>query len=292
MELAVLSGKGGTGKTSVSASFADFSDNVVVVDSDVDAANLYIVLQPHDYKEEVYVAGHLAVINYDTCTQCGVCESYCRFNAIHTIDGVVAIDDVACDGCMLCSRVCPQNAITMVPSDKSRWYAGTINSGNMVHARLAPGEENSGKLVQHIRDYAKQLSQKVESSLTLIDGPPGTGCPVISAITGVDKILIVTEPSKSAFHDLIRAWELAKHFNIPAYVLINKHDLNLSISEEIEQWCSEKSVQLVAKIPFNEDVVHAMISCQSVVLYKPDSEITKLLYEAYKQIVYNDNHIM
>ncbi|MDA3882726.1 MAG: ATP-binding protein [Bacteroidales bacterium] len=285
MEIAVLSGKGGTGKTSVSAALADLSHEIIVVDSDVDAANLYLVLNPDDYKEEKYISGHTALIDYEKCTQCGICKSHCRFDAIHIIDGVVMIDEVLCDGCKLCSRVCPQEAIAMIPSNKSRWYVGTIDSGKMVHARLAPGEENSGKLVQEIRDYAKKLLLEEHKSTILIDGPPGTGCPVISAITGVDKILIVTEPSKSAFHDLIRAWELTEHFNIPAYVLINKYDLNREISDEIEEWCNQHSVQLVDKIPFHEDIVYAMIACQSIVSYKPDSEISVIMKNVYNQII-------
>jgi MinD superfamily P-loop ATPase len=172
----------------------------------------------------------------------------------------------------------------MIPSDKSRWYVGTINSGKMVHARLAPGEENSGKLVQEIRDYAKKILSVEHQSTILIDGPPGTGCPVISAITGVDRILIVTEPSKSAFHDLIRAWELTKHFSIPAYVLINKYDLNNEISDEIEKWCKQYSVQFVGKIPFHEDIVHAMIACKSIVSYKPDSEISQIMKNVHNQL--------
>lgn len=284
MEIAVLSGKGGTGKTSLSAALADLSHDIVVVDSDVDAANLYLVLNPDDYKVEKYISGHTAVIDYEKCTQCGICEAHCRFDAIHTIDGVVTIDEVSCDGCKLCSRVCPQGAIKMIPSDKSRWYVGTINSGKMVHARLAPGEENSGKLVQEIRDYAKKILSVEHQSTILIDGPPGTGCPVISAITGVDRILIVTEPSKSAFHDLIRAWELTKHFSIPAYVLINKYDLNNEISDEIEQWCKQYSVQFVGKIPFHEDIVHAMIACKSIVSYKPDSEISQIMKNVHNQL--------
>ena len=172
-EIAILSGKGGTGKTSLSASFATIVNEVVVVDCDVDAANLYIILQPENYREEIFVSGQKAVINKETCTNCGICMHYCRFEAISFQNGLVSISETGCDGCMLCMRVCPNNSINMVPSDKSRWYAGNFRKGRMVHARLEPGEENSGKLVSVVRRHAREIAKETGWETIIIDGPPG-----------------------------------------------------------------------------------------------------------------------
>jgi MinD superfamily P-loop ATPase len=193
MEIAIISGKGGTGKSSISAAFATLNGDVVLADCDVDAANLYLLFSPTHEEEIVYIAGHKAVINYDLCTNCGICENYCRFDAISVINNKVVISAISCDGCFLCSRICPVNAIKMVQNDKSRMYIGSFRNGKMVYGRLAPGEENSGKLVNMVRENAKQTADENDLETIILDGPPGIGCPVISTITGVDKVVIVTE---------------------------------------------------------------------------------------------------
>src|SRR4030043_581131 len=228
MEIAIISGKGGTGKSSISAAFATLNGEVVVADCDVDAANLYLLFNPTHEEEIVYIAGHKAVINYNLCTTCGICESYCRFDAISVINSKVAISGISCDGCFLCSHICPENAIKMIQNDKSRMYSGSFRNGKMVYGRLAPGEENSGKLVNMVREKAKQVSSENGLETIILDGPPGIGCPVISTITGVDKVVIVTEPTISGLHDLQRTIGIVSKFNLAAFVIINKFDLNSS----------------------------------------------------------------
>lgn len=286
IEIAILSGKGGTGKTSLSAAFATMHHNTVVADCDVDAANLHLLLQPQNYLEKTYISGFKAVIDYDKCTNCGVCMSYCRFDAISEIDGKISIRETSCDGCKLCSRMCAAAAITMEKEDNSRWYAGDYRCGKMVHARLAPGEENSGKLVGLVREHARELSKSTGFEIILIDGPPGTGCPAIASIAGVNKAIIVTEPTNSGFHDMKRILKLTAHFRVKSFVVINKYDLNLNLSQTIEQWCKENNIPMVGKLAFNEQIVAAMLNCQSIVEYQPDSESSKEIYSIYKK-VYN-----
>src|SRR4030043_615537 len=225
MEIAVISGKGGTGKSSIAAAFATLNERIVIADCDVDAANLYLLFNPTHEEELVYITGHKAIINYDKCTNCGICESYCRFDAISIINNKVIISEISCDGCFLCSRICPENAIYMVQNDKSKMYSGSFRNGKMVYGRLAPGEENSGKLVNMVREKAKQVAKENNINTVILDGPPGIGCPVISTITGVDKVIIVTEPTISGLHDLQRTIGIVREFNLSAYVIINKYDL-------------------------------------------------------------------
>jgi MinD superfamily P-loop ATPase len=283
-EIAILSGKGGTGKTSISAAFATIEKNNVVADCDVDAANLYLILQPKNEIEEVYVSGHRAQIDYGKCTSCGICVNYCRFEAISFQKGKVTILDTSCDGCKLCSRICPVGAIEMIPNNKSRWFAGNYRNGHMVHARLAPGEENSGKLVNVVREKAKEMAVDKGASIVIIDGPPGTGCPVISSITGVDKVLLVTEPSKSGFHDLKRVFELTENFNISTSVVINKFDLNYEMTHKIEEWCKLFTIPVIGRIPFDKQMVEAMLHCKSIVEWNPSSAISQEIKNIWHQV--------
>ena len=287
-EIAVLSGKGGTGKTSLSAAFATMGEEVVVADCDVDAANLYIILQPVNYLEERFVTGHKALINTETCTNCGICLPYCRFDAISMQDGQVRISETACDGCMLCMRVCPIGAINMMPSDKSRWYACIFRNGRMVHARLEPGEENSGKLVSLVRKQAGEIARENGLETIIIDGPPGIGCPVISSVTGVKKVIIVTEPSRSAFHDMKRIIELTDNFKVKAYVVINKYDLNEDITGRIARWCFDREIPVAGKIPFDPNIVEAMLNCKSIVEWLPQSDVSKEIAKAWNIINSNE----
>lgn len=287
-EIVVLSGKGGTGKTSISAAFATMQINTVMADCDVDAANLYLILQPINYIEETYISGNIAVIDYNTCTACGKCATYCRFDAIIVSDNKVEISSSACEGCQLCARICPVKAISMLPSDNSRWYIGNYRNGTVVHARLAPGEENSGRLVSVVRDQARKVAQEKNQSVILLDGPPGTGCPVISSLTGVQKSVLVTEPTKSGFHDLKRIIALVQNFKVQPYVLINKYDLNTDLSDEIENWCTDQAIPLVGKLPFDAKVVEAMIQCQSIIEYDPTCQVSEILKQIYYRMIQDE----
>ena len=283
VELAILSGKGGTGKTSMSAAFATLGSEVIVADCDVDAANLHLVLQPDQDSQERFVTGAKAIIDQDLCTNCGLCINYCRFDAISYHAGQVAISETSCDGCRLCFRVCSSRAIRMVESDKSFWYSGTFRNGFMVHARLAPGEENSGKLVNVVREQARKLASMTGLGTIIIDGPPGTGCPAISSLTGTNKALIVTEPTRSGFHDLKRVLELTGGFKIPSVVVINKYDLNRNITRQIEDWCLQMNIPVIGKIPFDAKVVEAMLHCKSIVEWAPESAAAKEISSIYQQ---------
>ncbi len=275
MEIAIISGKGGTGKSSISAALATLSEKVVLADCDVDAANQYLLFNPSHEEEQAFIGGQKAVINPETCTNCGICIPYCRFDAISFSRQGVVISETACDGCHLCMRICPHQAISMVNSDKSRLYAGSFRNGRMVYGRLAPGEENSGKLVNLVRDKAKEQARKHQLDTIIIDGPPGIGCPVISSITGAHQLIIVTEPSLSAMLDLQRAAEMSANFHIQTHVIINKYDLDEDLSRQIESLCKEAGIGMIGKIPFDPQVVEAMTHSKSITEWAPDSATSK-----------------
>jgi MinD superfamily P-loop ATPase len=283
-EIAILSGKGGTGKTSLSAAFATITRNMVVADCDVDAANLHLILQPENYLEEKFISGQKAKIDDNTCTNCGLCITYCRFEAIEYVNGKIAISETGCDGCKLCTRICPSQSITMVPQDKSRWYAGNYRNGKMIHARLSPGEENSGKLVNVVRSQARKTAKEMGWETIIIDGPPGTGCPVISSVTGVNKVIIVTEPSNSGFHDMKRILELVANFKVKPFVVINKYDLNLAITCKITDWCFDLNIPVIGKLPFDEQIIEAMLNGQSIIEWQPHSEISHEIINIWNKI--------
>ncbi len=285
MEVAVISGKGGTGKSSISAAFATLNGNVVLADCDVDAANLYLIFHPTHEEENIYISGHKAFIDHSLCTNCGLCMDYCRFDAISLINDNVSISEIACDGCVLCSRICPENAIRMVANDKSRMYSGSFRNGKMVYGRLAPGEENSGKLVNMVRSKAKQLSEENGIKIIILDGPPGIGCPVISTITGVSKVVIVTEPTISGLHDLQRTVGIVQKFNLRACVIINKYDLNLSMSAKIKKWCKESNITMAGELQFDKNMVEAMVQGKSITEFNPNINISKKIKVIWNKII-------
>ena len=284
MEIAVISGKGGTGKSSISSAFVSVAKSAVVVDCDVDASNLYLLFSPLCKEEEVFVSGSHAVVNNDKCTNCNTCIDLCRFDAISKVDGKIRISESACDGCYLCSRVCPVQAITMIPADKSRMYAGTFRYGDMVYGRLAPGEENSGKMVNLLREKAKRYVEDYGYDTIILDGPPGIGCPVISTITGVDKVVVVTEPTLSGFLDMKRVIEVVCRFSVQISVIVNKYDLNPDICEQIDKWCEEMEIPVVAHLPFDAQIVEAMIAGKTIIEYNKDCEVSRLIENAYNTI--------
>lgn len=284
-EIAVISGKGGTGKSSISAAFATLDRKVVLADCDVDAANLYLIFNPLDEEEEIYISGYKAVIDYKKCTNCQSCIKYCRFDAISLINDKTSISKLACDGCFLCSRICPENAINMVPSDKSRMYSGNFRNGKMVYGRLAPGEENSGKLVNIVRSKAKKISGESGIETIILDGPPGIGCPVISTLTGVSKVVVVTEPSFSGIHDMKRVMEVVRKFNLRAFIVINKYDLNISLSEKIKEWCGQNGTEFAGQLPFDKNMVEAMIQGKSIIEYNPALDISREILKIWHKIL-------
>jgi MinD superfamily P-loop ATPase len=285
MEIAIISGKGGTGKSSISAAFATLNGEMILADCDVDAANLYLLFNPSIEEEEVYIAGHKAVIDYKICTNCQVCKDYCRFDAISLKNDKVVISEISCDGCFLCSRICPENAIKMVPNNQSRMYSGSFRKGKMVYGRLAPGEENSGKLVNMVREKAKQLSEKNGHKTIILDGPPGIGCPVISTITGVDKVIIITEPTISGLHDMQRTVETVQKFKLNPYIIINKADLNSSMTGQIKKWCEKNGINVTGELEFDAKVVEAMVQGKSIIEYDPELNISKQINKIWNKII-------
>lgn len=258
-QLVVISGKGGTGKTTIAAALTSIANNSVITDCDVDAANLYIILKPNNNSKHQFGGGKLAVPDHEKCTLCETCIQYCRFNAISIRNNKIHISETACEGCGLCMRVCPENAIKLTQSFKSKWFTADTRYGPMVHAKLGIGEDNSGKLVTELRQQAVEISREKDINLIIIDGPPGIGCPVIASITGADMALIVTEPTKSGVHDLKRTLNLAENFSIKTAILINKADINPELTGEIEALCKTKNIELIGKLPFDKTFVNSMV---------------------------------
>jgi MinD superfamily P-loop ATPase len=281
-QITVLSGKGGTGKTTITASFAVLARNAVIVDCDVDAPDLHILLHPHIIETKEFTGSKLAVIDETKCVLCGLCREKCRFDAISE---KFKVDPFACEGCGVCTFVCPVNAITLTERISGHAYISKTEYGFMAHAMLSPGESNSGKLVTLVRQNAKILAENENSNLILIDSSPGIGCPVIASVTGVDVGIIVTEPTMSGIHDLERALQLLKHFNVPPIVCINMYDINMENTEKIVHFCEESGIEVAGKIPFNPVVTEAMVNGKPILKYAPESDIAQAIRKAWKKIL-------
>jgi len=260
-EIVVLSGKGGTGKTTVLASFAALAENAVLCDCDVDAPNLHLLLGPLIRETHDFYGLQVAHIDSETCNECGLCVDACRFEAIHDFQ----IVPLACEGCGLCVQVCPLNAISMRDTLAGHWYVSNTKYGPLVHARLQAAQENSGKLVMAVRKRARELAQETGATFILSDGPPGIGCPAISSLSGAGLALIVTEPSLSGIHDLERVLGLCRHFGVSPLVCINKCDLSDENSRRIEAHCRDIGVEAVGRIPFDPDVNRAIVLGRPIV---------------------------
>jgi MinD superfamily P-loop ATPase len=261
-QLVILSGKGGTGKTTVAAALAHLASqeaSIVLADADVDAANLELVLSPQVQEEGEFIGGGVAVIDPELCTACGICHDVCRFEAIVPGDEVYAVDDLGCEGCGACVYACPVEAIEMREQLDGKWFRSQARYGPLFHAHLFAARENSGKLVTLIKNEARDLALERGADYLLVDGPPGIGCPVIAAISGMDLTLLVTEPTVSGAHDLERIVGVAQHFGIPAAVCINKYDLNPAKTEEIAAWCAAQGVPILGRILFDHEVTRAMV---------------------------------
>jgi MinD superfamily P-loop ATPase len=266
-EVVVLSGKGGTGKTSMVSSFAALANEAVLVDCDVDAADLYLILQPTVQKGQDFWSGQVASVDESKCTRCGLCQELCRFKAIKDFK----VDRTSCEGCGFCSRICPSEAITMKENMAGHWFISSTEYGPLVHARLGIAQENSGKLVATVRQQAKTLAENQKLDYIISDGPPGIGCPVISSLSGTHLALLVTEPSLSGIHDLERVLDVCRHFGVPALVCINKYDLNEENTRKIETHCHTGGADVIAKIPFDNVFTEAMVHGLPVVKYSDGS---------------------
>ena len=262
-ELVVISGKGGTGKTSLVASFAALAHDAVLTDGDVDAADLHLILAPEILRREEFRSGHGASIRAEHCVGCGRCAAICRFGAISETfrpsDGarVFAIDSGACEGCGACAWNCPAQAIDFSERICGEWFVSDTRHGPMVHAHLYPGAENSGKLVHLVREQARRLANQEHRDLVLVDGPPGTGCPVIAAVTGANGVLVVTEPTVSGAHDLARVLELTQHFKIPAAVCVNKWDIHPEQADQIEAAARAAGASPVGRVRYDKGATAA-----------------------------------
>lgn len=280
-QLVILSGKGGTGKTSITASFAHLahleSIRAVLADADVDAANLELILSPDVYEEHEFMGGKIALINPEKCENCGLCEQVCRFDAITAHQGKYQVDPIACDGCGACVHQCPTNAIRMEMQLAGHWFQSKSLYGPLFHAALRPAQENSGKLVTLVKQQARLLAMDKEYPLIIVDGPPGIGCPVISAVSGADMALIITEPTVAGVHDMQRALQMTHHFNIPAVVCINKSDVYLEGAARIEEYCKKNNYKVLGRIPYDSCITEAMINGEPVTAFCPESLASKAI---------------
>lgn len=286
-ELLVISGKGGTGKTSVTASFAVLAGDCVLADCDVDAADLHLILSPAVREEHVFESGNIAIIRNDSCTSCGFCTELCRFDAIQKKkNNRFEIDRFSCEGCGVCVRFCPSAAIDFPERRNGKWMISDTRCGPMAHARLTPGAENSGKLVSTVRENAFELAVTNGKSLIISDGPPGIGCPVISSLSGASLTLIVVEPSVSGLHDLERVLALARHFSVPAAVCVNKWDINHELTEKIEDYASSSGASVLTRIRYDRTVTEAQLQQKATVeLDCPAAmDISELWKQVYKLI--------
>ncbi len=279
-QITVLSGKGGTGKTTLVASLAVFAEKLVITDCDVDAPNLHMLLNPSIMRKQEFKGSKVAVLDESRCIQCWKCEEICRFNAINDLK----IDPVLCEGCGLCAYICPVEAIKLREKVCGYAYISKTKYGFMSHARLNPGEENSGKLVTLVRQNAKNIAEEENINLILNDGPPGIGCPVIASVSGADLGAIVVEPTLSGIHDMERAMEMLNHFKIRPTVCINMYDLNVENTKMIEAFCKSNGIEVAGKIPFDPIVTEAMVLGKPVTEYSPESLVSKEIEEVFRKI--------
>jgi MinD superfamily P-loop ATPase len=281
-ELVVISGKGGTGKTSILAAFASLARNKVLCDADVDAADLHLIMAPRIRERHDFASGHTAIINPDQCTQCGRCRELCRWNAISE-DFVV--DPIDCEGCGVCHYFCPEEAIDFPLNTCGEWFISDTRLGPMAHASLGIAEENSGKLVTLIRQQGKKLAEEKNLDLLLTDGPPGIGCPVIASLGGATAVLIVTEPTVSGRHDMERVAELAAFFKVPAMVCVNKFDLNPDQGQGIEEFARQRGIRVMGRIPFDPVFTKAMVQGKTILEYDRHSGGAEAVKKIWQELV-------
>jgi MinD superfamily P-loop ATPase len=282
-EIVIISGKGGTGKTSLTGAFAHLAKNKIICDLDVDAPDLHLLLQPEREREEEFYSGHEARIEREKCDGCGLCASMCQFGAIREEKEGFFVDTLKCEGCKVCVAFCPASAIDFPEKHCGQWYISSTRFGPLVHAQLFPGEENSGRLVMVLKQQARELAKARGTDLVLCDGAPGIGCPVISSLSGANLAVAVTEPTPSGRHDLERVAELCKHFRIAFAVIINKEDLNPEETARIEIFCRESGYPVLARLPHDPLVTKAMVQ-GLVVTETPEGDFSRELRKAWVRI--------
>lgn len=281
-ELVIVSGKGGTGKTCLTAAFASLAQNSVVCDADVDAANLHLLMNPDIKKRTDFMGGSIAEIRTDDCSGCGRCLELCKFEAISE---EYVVDVISCEGCGVCVDLCPEQAIDFPIQKCGEWFISDTRYGAMVHARLGIAEENSGKLVSLVRQQAKKLAEENGCDLILTDGPPGIGCPVIASIGGSTVLLIVVEPTVSGIHDMLRVADLARHFKIPGLICVNKFDLNTDMTVKIELAAQERNMKVVGRVPFDPLFTKAMVAGKNILEYQENSEVAATVRKVWDEIL-------
>jgi len=289
-QIVVLSGKGGTGKTTVTAALAHLASQnpgtrAVLVDADVDAANLELLLDPQSLETHEFIGSQIAAITPELCTECGRCAAVCRFDAIRKNNGCYTVDVTACEGCATCKTQCPNNAIVMHPRVSGRWFSSSSRYGPLFHARLSPAQENSGKLVSLLKQHARTQALDEGFPLVIVDGPPGIGCPAIAAISGADVVIVVTEPTAAGIHDMQRVLNLTHHFGIQTLVCINKADIYPAGTDAITAYCQQKKLPVIGQLPFDLSMTNAMIQGQPITTYLPDSSISRTLYHIWQGIL-------
>ena len=284
-EIVIISGKGGTGKTSFAASFAYLEkENAVIADCDVDAANMHLLLDADFRYREDFYSGEVAVIDEEACMNCGDCKEVCRFDAITVIDDQHRVDPIACEGCWYCSRICPVEAIDMKTQKIGDFYLSTTKAGSdLVHAKLGFAAENSGKLVTKVKTEAKKLALANKKEFLIVDGSPGVGCPVISSLSGADLAVLVTEATVSGLHDLKRVYTLVKSFNLKAACIINKYDLNAEVTNEIEAFLQEEHIALAAKVAYDETFAKALSQAKTIIEYS-NSDLKAEIEKSWQNI--------
>jgi len=284
-EIVIISGKGGTGKTSITASFAYLGGkDVIVADCDVDAADMHLLMQPDLAGSKDFYSGLLAEINQAKCIKCGKCSQVCRWDSIPVIDNKYIVQPLDCEGCGYCALVCPTDAISMNEQNVGKWFVSNVKTGTkMVHAKLGIGAENSGKLVAKVKNEAKAIAEKEGKEIIIVDGSPGIGCPVVSSLSGASYVVLVTEPSVSGIHDLKRVYELVKKFGIKAGCIINKADINSDKTKEIHKFLKEEKLELINEIPYDENFTKAMTMGKTIVEFD-NGNIKQILEDSWKII--------
>jgi len=283
-QLAIISGKGGTGKTSLTAALASIAENAVFADCDIEAADLHLIFQAESIEKHEFSRSKKVKIVQDECIRCGLCFNLCRFDAIDRIRNKYYVREFSCEACDLCRKACPVMAIEQIESNMGEYYVTDSRFGKMVYGQLGVGEEISGELISHVRENARDIGQENKNDYLIIDGPPGIGINAISSIIGSDLVIIIAEPTQSGLHDLERAYQLVDSYDIDSKVIINKWNLNENMSGEIESFCNKIGIDVLIKLPFDRNIAYAMFEQKSIIEYSTDSEISILIKNTWENI--------